>query len=67
MTPTLKDKIDALPEPLQSEVERFVDALAAEQGRGKRPGFSFSCVGGLAHLKEELTSVALQHKDVEWR
>ena len=61
MTPSLKEKIDALPEPLQSEVEGFVDALVAEREQRPRPGFSFSWAGGLAHSKEEFTSVELQH------
>ena len=67
MTPTLKEKIEALPEALQKEVERFVDTLAAEPRPERSSGLTFSWAGGLAHLKEEFTSVELQHKASEWR
>lgn len=67
MKPTLKEKIEALPEPLQKEVEDFVDTLMSEQRQRHRPGFSFSWAGGLSDLKDEMISVALQHKAAEWR
>ncbi len=65
MTQTLKEKLEALPEPLQREVEDFVDLLLR---RGATQStFSFGWAGGLGDLKEETTSVALQHKAAEWR
>ncbi len=64
MTQTLKEKLEALPEPLQREVEDFVDFLLV-RGAAPQPSFSFNWAGGLAEMEE--TSVALQHKASEWR
>lgn len=60
MTQTLKEK-EALPEPLQKEVRDFVDFLLFKRVATKPKGFSFSWAGGLSDLKEETTSVDLQH------
>ncbi len=67
MTQTLKEKLETLPEPLQREVEDFVDFLLQKRGAAQPAGFTFSWAGGLHELKEETTSVALQHKATEWR
>lgn len=67
MTQTLKEKLEALPEPLQREVEDFIDSLVLKRGAAKPAGFGFNWSGGLRELKEETTSVALQHKASEWR
>ena len=61
MTQTLKEKLEALPEPLQKEVEDFVDFLLSKR-EAQRKGFSFSWAGGLSDLKDETTSVELQHE-----
>lgn len=66
MTQTLKEKLEALPEPLQREVEDFVDLLL-RRGAAQPANFSFGWAGGLGELKEKVTSVALQHKASEWR
>lgn len=60
MTQTLKEKLEALPEPLQKE-EDFVDFLLSKRAAEKPKGFSFSWAGGLSDFKEATTSVALQH------
>lgn len=67
MTQTLKEKLDALPEPLQKEVEDFVDFLLSRRAAAQPEGFSFSWAGGLRDLKEETTSVESQHQASEWR
>lgn len=67
MTQTLKEKLEALPEPLQKEVEDFVDFLLSKRAATQPKGFSFSWAGGLRDLKEETTAVDLQHQASEWR
>jgi len=66
MTQTLKEKLEALSQPLQKEVE-FVDFLLSRRAAAQPKGFSFSWAGGLSDLKEETTSVSLQHQASEWR
>ena len=67
MTQTLKEKLEALPEPLQREVEDFVHFLLSKRRTAQPKEFSFSWAGGLRDLKEETTSADLQHQASEWR
>jgi hypothetical protein len=62
-------KIQKLPEDLRREVLDYVDFLLSryqdrETARGK---FKFDWEGGLSEIREEFTSVELQHKALEWR
>lgn len=60
---TLAEKIEALPPRLQREVEDFVDFLH-ERHAPTSPGRTLdqSWAGALSHLKDQYTSVELQHE-----
>ena len=64
---TLEDRIKVLPPELRREVEDFVDFLL-EKRAGKRHGKpNFGWAGALKDLRDQYTSVELQHKISEWR
>ncbi len=63
----LVQKIEALPPALQQQVEDFVDFLRTRHAQQKREPMRFDWVGALADLRDEYTSVELQHKALEWR
>ena len=60
--------LDELPEELEDDALDYIESLLRKNGRrtGKKK-FSFSWEGGLSDLKENYTSVELQHKALEWR
>jgi hypothetical protein len=63
-----KKKMDKLPEELKKEVEDFIDFLVEKRGKSpKTRGWNFDWEGALADLKDQYTSVELQHKASEWR
>jgi len=66
MSPLAK-KIQALPPELRQEVEDFVDALRREREPRQRQPMNLNWRGALSDLKDEYTSVELQHKLIEWR
>lgn len=47
-------------------IELYLESLRAHRDAEKE-GFRFSWEGELSELKEEYTSVELQHKALEWR
>ena len=67
---TLKELIEKLAPELQEEARDFVVFLLERKGmkekknRGKP---SFDWEGTLKNLRDEYTSVELQHKILEWR
>ena len=59
--------IRELPPDLQKEVEDFVQFLKAKRLKHHRGKPSFSWAGALKDLRNQYTSVELQHKISEWR
>lgn len=58
----LAAKIEALPPELRREVEDFVDFLQSRSARRKKGEMKLDWRGGLADLKDNYTSVELQHE-----
>ena len=65
----LKELIDQLPPDLQREVRDLVEFLLERRSkhRQKRGTPRFDWAGVLKELREQYTSVELQHKIAEWR
>jgi len=64
----LLKKLELLPENAKREAFDFLDFLLARYAKKrKKTKFSYDWEGGLADLKDEYTSVELQHKAMEWR
>lgn len=63
---TLEEKIKELPPIYRREVEDFVDFLVEKRTKKlkKRPTFSWS--GALKDMRDQFTSVELQHKIANW-
>jgi len=68
---TLIAKYEALPVTAQKQVETFIEFLSkATLAKSKRPAnrrFTFDWAGGLEDLKDQFTSVELQHRLNELR
>jgi hypothetical protein len=65
--PTLKELVDQLPPDLQQETKNFVEFLI-EKGKKKPRGKpTFEWAGALKELRDQYTSVELQHKITQWR
>ncbi len=61
-------KIDALPPGLQQQVEDFVDFVRMKHEPTGRAPLRLDWRGALADLRDEYTSVELQHKALQlWR
>ena len=63
---TIEEKIKKLPPDLQQEVQDFVDFLAEKHRPRKRVKLKLDWRGGLRDLRDQYTSVELQHKALEW-
>lgn len=64
---TIEEKIRALPLALQDEVEDFVTFLLERRNpRSHRP-LSCSWAGALYDLKQQYSSVEMQHAINQWR
>ncbi len=64
---TLKDLVEKLPADLQQEVRDFVEFLLERRGKKHRGKPKFNWAGALKDLRDQYTSVELQHKISEWR
>jgi hypothetical protein len=62
----LAQKIDQLPEPLQREVEDFIDFIVMRYGTNRQHTLSLSWAGGLSEYREQFTSLTLQKKSLDW-
>ena len=62
----LAQKIEQLPEPLQREVEDFIDFIAVRYGIRQEQCLSLSWAGGLSEYREQFTSLSLQKKSLDW-
>ena len=64
----LAETINGLPPEIKKEVLDYAEFLTRKYGCREEPGsFKFAWAGCLSHLKEQYTSVELQHKASEWR
>ena len=64
----LAEQVDHLPPQAQKEVWDFVDFLSQRYIPKLRPKkkLTFKWAGALAHLKDQYTSVELQHQISKW-
>ncbi len=61
-------KLDKLPEDLKKEVLHYMEFLLHKyQSRRETGDLKFDWENGLSELKNDYTSVELQHKASEWR
>ncbi len=62
-------KVRRLPENLKKEVLDYIEfLLQRQQSREiRKKKFKFDWEGGLSEIRDEFTSVELQHKALEWR
>jgi hypothetical protein len=63
---TIEEKIRELPFTYQQEVEDFVDFLAEKKAKVLKKTPTFGWAGALKELKDQYTSVELQHKVAGW-
>ena len=62
----LAQKIEQLPEPLQREVEDFIDFIAVRYRTNRHQTLSLSWAGGLSEYREQFTALTLQKKSLDW-
>ncbi|TAK57697.1 MAG: DUF2281 domain-containing protein [Bacteroidetes bacterium] len=62
MSTTLEEKINKLPPELQQEVELFIQQLLDKGKKQKKQKPKFEWAGALRHLRNQYTSVELQHE-----
>ncbi|TYB33924.1 MAG: DUF2281 domain-containing protein [Flexistipes sinusarabici] len=71
ITKDIEKKIKSLPEDLLKEIDDYIDFLLLkhfyEQGKSSNKNFNFKWGGTLSNLKEDYSSVELQHKSLDWR
>jgi hypothetical protein len=62
-------KMQALPDSLKQEALDFIDFLLSKKLRKKanKEKFKFDWEGGLADIGNEMSSVELSHRSMEWR
>lgn len=63
---SLEEKIRELPFELQKEVEDFVDFLVEKRKRKKGKAL-FNWEGALKELRDQFSSIELQHEISNWR
>lgn len=64
---SIEERIKELPPELQQEVVDFIDFLTERRLRQPRGKPNFDWAGALKDLRDQYTSVELQHKISEWR
>lgn len=64
---TLKELVEQLPPDLQQEARDFMEFLLQRQGKRPQRKPRFDWAGALKDLRDQYTSVELQHKISEWR
>ncbi|MFQ6094215.1 MAG: DUF2281 domain-containing protein [bacterium] len=64
---SIEERIKELPPELQREVVDFIDFLTERRLRQPRGKPNFDWAGALKDLRDQYTSVELQHKISEWR
>jgi hypothetical protein len=67
MTETLKEFVEELPPDLQQEVKDFIEFLLEKRAKKTRGKPKFDWAGTLEDLRNQYTSVELQHTISKWR
>ena len=67
MTETLKEFVEDLPPDLQQEVKDFIEFLLEKRAKKTRGKPKFDWAGALKDLRNQYTSVELQHTISKWR
>ena len=62
----LEEMLKELPPELRREVEDFVEFLLARHVRKPKGQFKLDWRGALEDMRDQYTSVDLQHKALEW-
>jgi len=62
----LEELVKELPPDLQEEVRDFVEFLVEKRTRRPKARPELDWRGALRHLRDQYTSVDLQHKALEW-
>jgi hypothetical protein len=63
----IEELIKELPPDLQREVEDFIEFLLKKRVHKPRSVPNFEWAGALRDMRDQYTSVDLQHKIAEWR
>jgi len=63
----LEELVKELPPEFREEVRDFVEFLLEKRARQPRKKPRFDWAGALKDLREQYTSVELQHEILEWR
>jgi len=63
---SLEEKINTLPPELQKEVEDFVEFLIEKRLQQPKGQLKLDWRGALRDLRDQYTSVELQHKALQW-
>ena len=63
---TLEEIIFLLPPELKQEVKDFAEYLLQVKARPKQKHLRLSWAGALGDMRDEYTSVELQHKALDW-
>ena len=63
----IDERIKELPPELQQEVEDFVEFLLEKRMKKSRGKPNFQWAGALKDLRDQFTSVELQHELKKWR
>ena len=63
----LPELVQLLPSEMQQEVRDFIEFLLEKRLKKPRGKPTFEWAGALKHLRDQYTSVELQHKISDWR
>jgi len=63
---TLKELLEQLPPDLQEEAKDVVEFLLQKRGNKEKGELKLQWRGALRELRDQYTSVELQHKALEW-
>ena len=67
VTEILHEKINDLTPAQKMETLFFIELLNNKENKAKtRKSFTFDWEGGLKDMRDEFTSIELQHKSLEW-
>ena len=64
--PTLKELVEQLPPDLQEEAKDFVEFLLQKRGTKEKGELKLRWRGALRELRDQYTSVDLQHEALKW-
>ncbi|MEA3476457.1 MAG: DUF2281 domain-containing protein [Candidatus Cloacimonadota bacterium] len=65
---SIESKLNSLPDNLKREVLDFINFLITKKMHETIPAqFDFTWEGGLSDIKDQYSSVELQHQSTEWR